>query len=161
MSESLGKKFEKHFADQMKSFNYCYDRLKDDMSGWKGSGNVCDFTVFYKGHLFYIECKAIHGGTFNYKLIRDNQYFGLLEKSKFENIIAGVLVWFVDKDVTVFLPIDFIKSDKEGGVKSFNPDKEIPAPCTLWRGTKKITYFNYDLQNAFINMIHKRKMYGY
>lgn len=161
MVESKGKKFEQQIFSQINSKGICIDRLKDDMSGWKGSGNVCDFTVFYKGHLFYIECKAIHGGTFNYKLIRDNQYFGLLEKSKFENIIAGVLVWFVDKDVTVFLPIDFIKSDREYGAKSFNPTKDFPAPCTIFKGQKRIIYFDYDLGNAFSTMINKREQYGY
>lgn len=161
MADNYGKKFEKAFSDQLKENGYCFDRLKDDMSGWKGVSNVCDFIVFHNETLFYIECKAVHGNTFNYSLLRENQYKGLLEKSKFKHVCAGVVIWFVDNELTVYLPIKFIENEKLNNVKSFNSTKEVPRVCTIIEGEKKRVFFKYNLTKAFIDIGHRSFAYGY
>lgn len=155
MVESLGKKFEKQLAAQLEENNICFDRLKDDMSGFKGSSNICDFIVFYKNKLFYLECKTINSDTFNYNFIRDNQYFGMLKKSGFSDVIAGVLLWFVGRDVTVFIPIEYIRDNKRDGIKSFSY-KNIPPTCTVFDGRKKRIFFEYELRKAFNTIIKFR-----
>ena len=140
MADNYGKKFEKAFSTQLKENGYCFDRLKDDMSGWKGVSNVCDFIVFHNKTLFYIECKAVHGNTFNYSLLRENQYRGLL---------------------TVYLPIGFIQNEKLNEVKSFNSTKQIPEVCTVIQGEKKRVFFKYSLVKAFIEIQNRSFAYGY
>lgn len=160
MAESLGKKFEKQLAEQLEKNNICFDRLKDDMSGFKGSANICDFITFYKGKLFYLECKTIRSDTFNYNLIRDTQYYGLLKKSVFKNVIAGVLLWFVDRDITVFIPIKYIQQRKREGNKSFSFNN-ISEMCTVLTGRKKRVFFEYDLKEAFDSIIELGDFYEY
>lgn len=160
MPESLGKKFERNLSAQFEEKGFCYDRLKDDMSGFKGSTNICDFTVFHKGKLFYLECKSIRHGTFNYRLLRDNQYYGLLKKSDIKDVYAGVLLWFIDFDMTVFIPIKYIKGQRLLDVKSFS-HKDIPPMCTIFKGTKKRVFFDYDLRDAFDSIVKLGDSYGY
>ena len=75
MPVSLGKKFEALIASQLDDCGVCFDRFKDDTAGYKGIRNICDFVVFFNGYLIYIECKTIHGKSFNFKNLTDNQYF--------------------------------------------------------------------------------------
>jgi len=65
MPVSLGKKFEALIASQLDDCGVCFDRFKDDTAGYKGIRNICDFVVFFNGYLIYIECKTIHGKSFN------------------------------------------------------------------------------------------------
>lgn len=160
MVANRGKDFERELSKQFTSTGLCFDRIKDDMSGFKGSSNISDFNVFFEGKLFYIECKAVHGKTFNYSLLRDSQYFGLLQKTKFPNVFAGVLIWFVDLDITVYVPIHVVKDHKELNQKSFKADN-IPSVCTRWVGTKRRVFIDYEILQNFNNIINKRKKYGY
>lgn len=160
MVESLGKKFEHQLSNQFIKQEICFDRLKDDMSGLKGSSNIADFIVFYDKNLFYLECKTVHGNLFNYRLLRDNQYEGLLNKCKYDNTYPGVLLWFVDHDITVFIPITHIKQMKLQGEKSFKY-YDIPPVCTVFHGVKKRVFFDYDLKKSLNQVVLGRNKYGY
>ena len=160
MPVSLGKKFEEHFSTQLEDAAICFDRFKDDTAGYKGIRNICDFSVFFNGYLFYIECKSIHGKTFNYANLTDNQYTGLLDKCEYDKVIAGVLIWFIDCDVTVFVPITVIKQHKELlNYKSFK-SYEIPDMCTIFEGKKLRKFFKYDIDKNLSTIIRKANQYG-
>ena len=118
-------------------------------TGYKNQNNPCDFIVFDHGTQNYIECKAVHGNTLNFKSqIRKNQWDKLLAKSYIPGVNAGILVWFIDWDITLFIPIVVLEKMKIKNYKSFNIKKDINKVEKLYvEGTKKRVFFEYDLKS--------------
>ena len=116
--------------------------------GYKQINNPCDFIVYRKGTINLFELKAIHGSTLNFKShIRENQWNELLKYSKIGGVNAGIICWFIDSDITLFLDIDWLRILKEKGFKSFNVKKDLEAiPISIINGVKKRTFFKYDLE---------------
>ena len=149
------------------------DRLHDQTTGYQGSTNICDFIVYRKPYQLYIECKSVHGNTLSihsipkpdrhgvlhgfYGNITDKQWEGLLEKSKIRGVTAGVMIWWVDKDVTKFIPIQILKALKRTGNKSvrYDIDKYIGNVLEI-KGKKKRVFFDYDMDD-FLHQIDKEK----
>ena len=157
-----GKQFENVIRGSfLKIPNVSVDRLHDQMTGFKvTSANVCDFIVYKKPYEYYIECKSVHGASLPFSNITDNQWNGLLEKSKIDGVFAGVICWFIDKDVTLFIPIQLLQTLKEYGDKSirFNTlfkgvqTTEQYIPVIDIKGKKKRVLFDYDMQTFFNEM---------
>ena len=134
------------------------DRLPDPMSGYSGVRNICDFSVFQSPDTFYIECKCHYGNTLNYKSdIRVNQWDGLLEKSKIFGCVAGVVVWFIDHDITAFVTIQDLLAHRNSGHKSLNVvdiTGDNSVPHFLVDGSKKRT-MDKDLGEDFLRKLHE------
>lgn len=147
MGINRGKQFEQKVQEQLEKIpDISVDRLYDVTTGYKNQNNPCDFIVFDHGTQNYIECKAVHGNTLNFKSdIRKNQWDKLLKKSNIPRVNAGILVWFIDHDVTVWLPIQYLQNLRESGYKSFNI-RNGGYEYKL-RGTKKRIFFEYDLED--------------
>ena len=113
-----GKAFEEHFKEGWKkSFPDSFIlRLPDQMSGYKGSNNICDFICFNKGILYLIECKVHKGASIPFDKI--SQYPKLLEKSNIYGIRAGVLLYLYEKFRVFYIPATTIKQLKAEGKKS-------------------------------------------
>ena len=124
------------------------DRLADPTSGYLGIRNISDFIVYKNPHQYYIECKSIHGNTFPLKNLTDNQYFGMLEKAKIPGVVCGVIIWFVDRDVTMFVPIDSIREMKDYQKVSIRFDETFGKKIII-PGKKKRVFFEYDMQKFF------------
>lgn len=144
--KSYGKEFEhqvyKNFSELE---NVSIDRIPDQVTKYKGSSsNVCDFIVYDKPNLIYLECKTVHGSTLPFSNIRENQWNGLLEKSEIDGVIAGVMCWWVDKDITKFIPIIRLEFWKNCGYKSLRCDYDDNA-CIEIKGKKKRIMFEYDM----------------
>lgn len=148
MGENRGKKFENVIKTAFERVDgVSIDRLHDQTTGFKGSSNICDFIVYREPNEFYIECKSVHGASLPFSNITDTQWNGLFEKSKIEGVFAGVICWFIDKDITLFIPIQVLQICKYRGWKSIRYDvngyhtsiKEI-------KGKKKRVFFDYDMQ---------------
>jgi penicillin-binding protein-related factor A (putative recombinase) len=125
------------------------DRLYDVTTGYKNQNNICDFIVYRNGNLNYFECKSVHGNTLNFKSdIRANQWRGLLKKSCISGVNAGIICWFIDHDITIYLPIEDLQYLLQEGNKSFNilKDKE-KILATEIIGTKRKIFFDYDLDH--------------
>ena len=74
--------------------------------GYSGVNNPCDFIIYKYPNILFLECKAVHGNTLNFKSdIKKNQWDKLLKYSEVEGVNAGIVCWYIDWDVTVFLPI--------------------------------------------------------
>ena len=116
--------------------------------GYKQINNPCDLIVFRNGTLNLFECKAIHGNTLNFNShIRENQWNKLLEYSSISSVNAGILIWFVDLDLTLFIEIDWLDYLRKRGYKSFNAKKDLDAiPTSKIQGIKKKVFFDYDLE---------------
>lgn len=121
MALSRGKQFEEHFKEDFRrsvpgSFLL---RLPDQMSGYKGySKNLCDFIAYKYPNMFLLECKAHEGNTF--PLTNLTQYDMLRARLGIDGIRAGVVIWFIDKDKIVYVPINEVTKMKADGKKSVN-----------------------------------------
>ena len=148
MSVNRGKQFEQVIKEAFEKVSrVSVDRLHDQTTGYKGSSNICDFIVYKYPYQFYIECKTVHGNTLPFSNITNTQWNGLLEKSKINGVMAGVICWWVDKDVTKFISIDILEYEKSiKEAKSVRYD--IPCAIEL-TGKKKRVFFDYDMEKFF------------
>jgi len=88
----LGKKFEAHFKKNFSESvpdGFIY-RLNDQMSGYQGSSNICDFICYKKPDLYLIECKCHSSNTFPFSAFR--QYEDLTQYSGLSGVHAGVVL---------------------------------------------------------------------
>lgn len=161
MKQNRGKQFEEVIKQSfLKVHNVSIDRLHDQTNGFAGSSNICDFIVFREPYQYYIECKAVHGNTLSinsidkrgkgeiYGNITKKQWEGMLEKSKILGVFAGVMCWFIDHDVTMFIPIQTLQMMKTLEYKSVRYDI---LDTTDWvavpiLGKKKRVFFDYDME---------------
>lgn len=166
MAVNRGKQFEVELRKQFKDVpGVSIDRLHDQMTGYRGSQNICDFIVYKKPYEFYFECKTIHGNTLSiygkdegnkYGNITNNQWEGLLEKSTIPGVFAGIICWWVDKNVTRFLPIRMLDRWRSLGHRSIRYDENkwsmlgYTLRPILIRGKKKRVFFEYALEE-FLN----------
>lgn len=151
MGVNRGKDFEKIVQKALERIDgVSIDRLHDQTTGFKGSSNICDFIVYSYPHQWYIECKTCYGNTLNFHNITDKQWIGLLEKSKIRGVIAGYIVWFIDKDVTLFITADTMKTLRDDGAKSLRIDQivgyEVSRHYIVISGKKKQVFFDYNIQ---------------
>lgn len=173
MGKNRGKQFEEHIQKAFEKIpGVSIVRLHDQTTGYLGSSNHCDFIVYKKPYEYHIECKSVHGNTLSihsipkkdskgvlhgfYGNITDTQWEGLLEKSKVPGVIAGVICWWVDKDVTKFISIQELEMTKKYGVKSIRYDHSQKLyPVIDIKGKKKRVFFDYDMED-FLNEEPKR-----
>ena len=143
-----GKDFEQEFRNSLESLpDVSFDRLPDPMAGYSGIRNICDFSMFHSPDMFYLECKCLYGNTLNYKsAITADQWRGMTEKSKIKRCVAGVCVWFIDYDLTVFVPIQALNEHRADGAKSLNIS-DITSNDSIKHfiidGVKKRVLFSY------------------
>lgn len=167
MPPNYGKEFEKTIKESFEKTNdTSVIRLHDQTTGYKGSANVCDFIVYRKPYQYFIECKSIHGNTFPLSNISMTQLYGLLKMSKIDGVYAGFIIWFIDKDVTLFVPADFVESIRREGRKSIRFDEEQTEFITRAKkvipifeliGRKKRIFFNYDMERFFAEFYKEDK----
>lgn len=157
MAVNRGKKFEQVIKDAFQNVEGCsIDRLHDQTTGYVGSKNICDFIVYKYPYQYYIECKTIHGNTFPLSNITDTQYNGLLEKSRIKGVIAGVIIWWIDKDVTKFVPIHTIQNLKDNKYKSISYNFDA-LPTISIGGKKKRVFFDYRMEQLLVNINYDYK----
>lgn len=125
MNDGLGKQAElkiKEWLDKPE-LGYSIDRLPDQMTGWYGSKNICDFICFKAPYMYYIESKATWEDRFNFSMITDYQFEQLLNKSKIYNVYGLVIVLFATYKRAFIFKIEDIKEAIDNGIKSVNIKK--------------------------------------
>lgn len=122
----LGKKAEgkiKEWLD-MPDRGYCFDRIPDQMTGFYGSSNICDFTLFKSPNYYYIESKATYEDAFPFSMISDYQYEHMLQKAQLDHVNSYIIVLFASYQRAFILDIrDINHQIKSGGKKSLNIKK--------------------------------------
>lgn len=94
MANNLGKAWEDIVEEWLKENNICYDRIHDQMSGKKGSTNVCDYDAYIYPHMYYLECKECASSLFNMlQNISEYQWIRMLQKDTFPGVRAGYVIW--------------------------------------------------------------------
>ena len=119
MAVNRGKQFElKVRQDLSKIQGISIDRLQDAMSGFKHMSNISDL-IFYKfPFICYGEIKSHKGNTF--PLSNLTQYEKLLAKKGIKGVRAGVILWFIDHDKVLWVPIDTFEKLRKEDKKSVN-----------------------------------------
>lgn len=150
MGVSRGKDFEERIKEAFLRLPNTYiQRLYDSTSGFMGVHNPCDFIVYKLPILFCIECKSCYGNTLPWANITDNQWRELLDLDQKRGIVAGYMVWFIDRDITLFIPATEMARYREQGKKSFNVKDFTKVCCCYIPGKKKRVFFDYDMTNFF------------
>lgn len=164
MGVNRGKQFEDQIRKAiLKNPHISLDRFPDPMAGYAGIRNICDFSVYSFPYQYYIECKSLIGNTLNFgSMITQDQWDGLLQKSQIPGVIAGVMIWFIDHDTTIFTPIEELKRIRDAGAKSLNiknlavatPINENQVFNFKIAGRKKRVLFEYNT-DPFFQESHK------
>ena len=151
MSPNRGKQFENIIRKSFECVEgVSIDRLNDNTAGFKGVAGICDFIVYKEPYEYYIECKSVHGASLPFRNITDTQWEGLFEKSKIEGVFAGIICWFIDKDVTLFIPIQVLQICKYRGWKSIRYDVSgYKGSIKEIKGKKKRVFFDYNMEDFF------------
>ena len=154
MAVNRGKQFEQIIETCLiKTRGVSIDRIHDQTNGFKGSSNICDYIVYRYPYQYYFECKSVHGNTLSifgttekhkYGNITNKQWEGLKEKAKIAGVLAGVICWWVDKDITRFIPIQVLEYARAIGNKSIRYDDFVSSIIDL-EGKKKRVFFDYDM----------------
>lgn len=151
MAVNRGKQFEDVVRNAFEKVpGVSIDRLHDQTTGFKGSQNICDFIVYREPYEYYFECKSVHGNVLPFRNITETQWDGLLEKSKIEGVTAGIICWWIDKDKTVFIPIQTLELMRTVGIKSVRYDAiddcDGDTDMIEIKGKKKRVFFDYDME---------------
>lgn len=116
----IGKKFEERFKKDWKRCfpNTLIYRLPDQQSGYGGGGstNPCDFLCFTGNEVLMVECKATKGMSINFSKIR--QYDKMLDYKGLEKTYPGVVIWFYEKDIVLWVSIEEMEKMVNDGEKS-------------------------------------------
>ena len=149
-----GKQFEKQIQSALEKVDNIYvQRLYDTMNGFKNIANPCDYIVYSYPNLCMLECKSCHGSSFSKMNISDYQYEMLLKACAIKGIIAGYMIWFIDKDITVFVRADeFEKYLDYTNRKSLAYDDALRIGFEI-KGKKRTILYDYDMED-FIKYVN-------
>ena len=177
MGTNRGKKFEAVIEEAFKKLpDVQLLRIPDQTTHYKGSTNPCDIIVYHKPYLYTLELKSVHGNIFPiyskpkkdkngrlygfYGNITDFQWEQLLKMSTIKGVTSGVIVWFIDKDETVFFDINLLQRWRTAGHKSIHSYPEWLEHvkgkhdwCYL-TGRKKRIFYEYDMKKFLWEMEH-------
>lgn len=94
MNDGLGKKAEAKIKEWLNrpEEGYDFNRIPDQMTGFYGSRNICDFDLYKTPSKYYIESKATWGDNFAFSVI--TQKDDLLDKAKIKGVHSVVVILF-------------------------------------------------------------------
>lgn len=118
-----GKQFETKFKDQWLTTvnDSMVYRLYDVTMGYKTIANVGDFICYKYPYCYIIDCKSKEGNTLPFSDLR--QYDLMLDYKNIKGLYVGFIVWFIDHDRVLWIPIQTMEKIKNEGLKSFNINK--------------------------------------
>lgn len=146
---------------------FSFDRLPDQMTGFFGSSNICDFICFKSPYQYYIESKATWEDRFDFSMLSQNQEEGLINKSKIDNVYGWVIVLFASHKRAFILDInDIVYMRDIKNKKSLNINKidkwgipyfEIP---TIENNRKRYLDYVVNINDAYVLDIARANLEG-
>ena len=119
MAKSHGKQFELKVREDLKKVpGISSDRLVDVQNGFFGVRNVSDLIFYRYPFICYGEIKSHLGNTF--PIANLTQYEKLLAKKGIKGVRAGVILWLINHNHVIWIPIETFEQMKNDNVKSFN-----------------------------------------
>lgn len=147
-----GKMFEQDFFSSWKS---CTDgtyltRLYDPTNGFKGIQNPCDFILACEVGTVYLELKATKQASLSFSNVSDRQWQSLLDADASDYAVGGLLVFFYEKSLLRWYPIQQLEELRKAGAKSINPDKlpNVGYPVKFYGKRVRCTFDIYSLVEA-------------
>ena len=125
-SSDVGKKAEAKIKEWLNipEAGYSFDRIYDQLSGFYGSSNICDFDCYKYPYMYYIESKATYADRFDFSMLSDIQRNGLVQKDKIEGVYGLVIVLFAEYQRAFILSAtDIQRCIDENITKSLNIKK--------------------------------------
>lgn len=157
MAVNRGKEFESIVKESIQGLSDVYIlRLYDPQGGYLSVSNPCDFVAYKRPQMYMLECKERKGNLLSisspnpkkkYGDISNTQWEGMLSATRF-GVVTGVLCWWIDKDVTKFLPMQELEDYRNAGNKSIRFDYDLPNSLII-KGNKKRVFFDYDFSEFF------------
>ena len=146
---SHGKKFEDVIKKSFeKVSNVDVTRLRDAPKKQKNVDNPSDFIVYKYPHEIYVECKSHKGNTLPFNCIRSQQMVQMMKKSYVDGVIAGFIIWYIEKDITVWIDVrDVFPYWFNIGEKSINIKDIEKMNGIIIQGNKKRVYFDYNMED--------------
>ena len=148
---SSGKIFEQDFQSSCINDSVDHNRLKDPVGGHSGVRNICDFILYSKPNIFYMELKSRQGNTLALAEISPTQWDGLQLKREVPGAIPGVVVHYSDHNEVYFVHARQLDELKQSGAKSVNV-KYAREHCISLQGTVKRVHYTYHI-NKFLEEV--------
>jgi len=147
MSGYSGKDFEKDFKESAGNYeDISIDRFYDNVGGYAGIKNICDFVLYRHPLEYYMELKVHKGNALPFSCITDYQWTGLMKKSNITGVRAGILIHFTDYEETYFVDIKLLQYLAEHGSKSLSIDWTRGKGYKV-ASRKRIKTFAYDVED--------------
>lgn len=135
-----GKRFEEIIHETLERSGFVVERIKDQMSMFKGSTNGYDFIAYKHPLIYFLECKSIKGNRLPINTVHfKRQLASLLNRAENVGVIAGFIVWFVDHDLTMFFDARYVEAVLNSGRKSLNCEDK----GQIFAGERLRQYFKY------------------
>ena len=155
MNDGLGKDAEKKIREWLDrpEEGYSFDRIPDQVSGFYGSSNICDFICFKSPYQIYIESKSTWEDRFDFALISEVQHDGLLAKSKIKNVFGVIIILFATHQRAFWVDIREIKKLEDMDKHSLNVKKVDKWPThfkeieTIPNKRKKLLDYIGDIED--------------
>lgn len=149
MNTNRGKQFEQQIRQALDRLEDSYVfRIPDQMTGYMGSKNPCDFIVYRYPNLYLLECKCCYGTSFSYKNITPYQQQSLIYAGELiSGVVAGYLIWFIDRGSTVFISADYVAELQSQGKKSLSVRNLTDDRILRIKGKKRNILYDYDLSD--------------
>ena len=157
MNDDLGKQAERKIREWLDKpeDGISFDRIPDQMTGFYGSKNICDFTCFKSPFMYYIESKATWNDRFDFSMITDTQREGLLKKSRIPFVRGIVIVLFSYYKRAFMIDIRSIVKSIEAGKKSVNINRlnksqvKMSEIETIQNSRKTFLDYRGDIEDYF------------
>ena len=131
IGSEVGKKAEKKIKEWLDhpEFGWDFNRIPDQLTGYYGSSNICDFDFYKFPYRYYIESKATYNDRFDFSMITDIQLNGLSAKNQIKGVRGLVIVLFAEyKRAFIFCASDIKRCISENITKSLNIKKIAKWP---------------------------------
>jgi hypothetical protein len=143
VAKNYGKEFEQKFKeDFLKIENSSLDRLYDTMNGYKSISQISDFIGYIYPNIFYLECKSHRGASM--PIANITQYEKLKGKIGIPGVRTGVILWLIDKDTVMYVPMSTIAKLKLDGEKSIGTRHIDKYNIKTIPSTKKRIFMDSD-----------------
>lgn len=161
-NDGLGKKAEakvKQWLDRPE-LGYCFDRLADQMTGFYGSKNICDFLLYKYPYKYYLESKATWGDRWAFDSLSEYQRTKMLEKSEIEGVRSIVIVLYATHKRAFMFHVSDIQNALDNGTKSLNITKQSKWSVpyveidTVFSSRKELLDYTGDFQEKIESAIH-------
>lgn len=155
MSQNRGKEFEKQIQSALEKEDVYLLRLYDPMGGYSNIANPCDYIVYKYPIMLLLECKSCHGTSLPRSNITETQWSSLLRANEVWGMKSGYIIWFIDKDKTVFVSAKSLATyyQLNETKKSISFTDALSIGFEI-NGTKRRILFDYDMKE-FIDYVSK------